>query len=180
MDSITEILIASLVSAPLTFVLYYLINLKRGNPDVLAPNAYLLKPTFLYIVFGAIFLLFPVGMFFAYLTRGESIMLIFLTAFILIFIPSGYFFLKIHKTHRVFYDNDGLIVTTILGETKTLKWNEIESARYHNLKGNFELKGKGQTLNVQPFMHGISHFLNLLIANTGLDKAKLKSQYVSF
>jgi hypothetical protein len=172
-----EVIFYAVISAIIPLIFRSVMSIKKNSAGDPLKDGYLMKPNLFYFVLGTICLLLPlvpiiltlIGIIDGFFPWGLII-----PSF---FFPFGYLFLKGYYTHRVFYNEEKVVVTNWFGQVKSMRWDEINSMTYSQLKGYFELKSIHSKLNVQPFMIGITIFIDKVKARENIDTSKLKMPF---
>jgi hypothetical protein len=84
--------------------------------------------------------------------------------FFLIFSLLGVYFIVLYRNYRLYFDNENIVVTNLLGKKITMKWSEIEKVRSNAFTGYLTLSSASTQLKVLQSLKGFVAFRDELQA----------------
>lgn len=84
--------------------------------------------------------------------------------FFLIFSLLGVYFIVLYRNYRLYFDNENIEVTNLLGKKNTMKWSEIEKVRSNAFTGYLTLSSASTQLKVLQSLKGFVAFRDELHA----------------
>jgi hypothetical protein len=93
---------------------------------------------------------------------------------LLIFWGTGIPCLLYYRNHRVTFDENTIIATSVYGKIREIKWTDIEDIRFKAMSGLLILTTKDDKLKIHQHLVGLSKFIEFLENKTKWTRKELK------
>lgn len=122
------------------------------------------------LVFGLLFLIFlPLTT-----EPNDSGIWMAVILMLLIFWGTGIPCLMYYRNHRVTFDDNSIVTTSVYGKIREIKWTDIEDIRFKAMSGLLVLTTKDQKVKVHQHLVGLSKFIEFVENKTKWTHKELK------
>ncbi len=122
------------------------------------------------LVFGLIFLIFiPLTA-----EPNESGIWMVVILMLLIFWGTGIPCLMYYQNHRVSFDDNSIVATSVYGKIREIKWTDIEDIKFKAMSGLLVLTTKDEKVKVHQHLIGLSKFIEFVEKKTKWTHKELK------
>jgi hypothetical protein len=167
-----------IIAAVTTITLRYVNKATNKNISTDVTRKYSLRIHRLYQIIGyaglALCLILLIGPLFMPEEMNIASYIILLCCY-LIFGGLGLLCTRYYNNHLVIFDDALIQVLSVSGVVKFMKWEDINTARFNAFTGLITISDQvGNKIKIHQHLVGLTKFLNLLKAKTGLTAEKIK------
>lgn len=172
-----KIILYTIIVIAISVILVFLTKATRKAVAIDNDGHYVLRMNKLYGVIG--FVCLVIGLLFLIFLpltaeptdRGVWVVT---TLMLLIFLGIGIPCLMYYRNHRVVFNNNSIIATNIYGQTKEIKWSDINDINFNALSGLLVLKTTQEKIKIHQHLVGLLKFIEHIENNTKWSQKELK------
>lgn len=172
-----KIILYAIIGIAVSTALSFITKATGKSVDIVESGQFNLRMNKLYGIMGIIGLVFGLlFLIFLPLTTepNDSGIWLAVILMLLIFWGTGIPCLMYYRNHRVTFDDNSIVATSLYGKIKEIKWTDIEDIRFKSMSGLLILTTKDDKLKVHQHLVGLSKLIEFVENKTKWTRKELK------